>query len=187
VFPTSPAAGGGRMKCGSAVILAIGISFAASGCMLGRGGNCDSGLFCSDCIPPWVPCCKYVQCVDDLVVWETGKNCGIHALARYRRQCGTKLSHDFAAGFVQAYIDLAESRGPLPPSVPPSRYWSAYYRSCAGRPRVEEWYAGYQVGLDQGLQTGVSQFRRIDVRTFSCNGSQPGPGIVGNGLTRQGL
>ncbi|MDB5344837.1 MAG: hypothetical protein JWP89_3214 [Schlesneria sp.] len=176
------------MKCRSAVMLAIGISLAASGCTLGRGGNCNSGLFCSDCIPPWVPTPKYIQCVDDVVVWETGKNCGIHALARYRHQCGQKLTADFSAGFVQAYIDLAEGRGPLPPSVPPSCYWQAYYRSCAGKPRIEEWYAGYQVGLDQGLQSGVSQFRRIDIRTFGCNGGPgPAPGIPATGLTRLGI
>lgn len=176
------------MKCTAAVLFAIGISLTVSGCTLGRSGNCGPGLFCSDCIPPWTPVPCYCQCVDDVVVWETGKNCGIHALARYKHQCRQKLTADFSAGFVQAYIDLAEGRGPLPPSVPPSRYWQAYYRSCAGRPRVEEWYAGYQVGLEQGLQSGVSQFRRIDVRTFGCNGTQPAAGPVSDGgLSRQGI
>jgi hypothetical protein len=107
--------------------------------------------------------------VDDLVVCETGKNCGLKALARYRRQCRMPLSADFSAGFVRAYIDLASGRSPLPPSVPPSRYWSAYYRSCKGRPKVEEWYAGYQAGLEDGQQGGVSQFQRIDVRLNGCS------------------
>lgn len=159
------------MKARLSLILALGFSMVAAGCACGRGGDCNSGLFCSDCIPPWVPCCKYNQCVDDIVVWETGKNCGIHALACFRRESGQKISTHFAAGFVRAYIDLAEGRGPLPPSVPPSHYWTAYYRSCAGRPCVEQWYAGYQVGLDRGLNSGVSQFRRIDIHQTGCQQS----------------
>ena len=169
----------------SAMIVAFGFCLIASGCTtVPVGGGYRNGgpilaRRCSDCTPPWVPALKYMPFVDNLVVWETGKNCGIHALARYRRQTRSRLSSDFTAGFVQAYIDLAEGRGPLPPSVPPSRYWSAYYRSCAGQPRVEEWFAGYQIGLEEGLQSGVSQFRRIDVR---LNGNGCPGSVAGNGL-----
>jgi hypothetical protein len=141
----------------------------ADGCSTcSRGGRGLMGRRCSDCTPPWVPTFKYIQCIDDLVVCETGKNCGLKALARYRRQCRCRLTTDFSAGFVQAYIDLAEGRGPLPPNLPPSRYWTAYYRSCAGQPKVEQWYAGYNAGLEDGLNGGVSQFRRIDVRMTGC-------------------
>lgn len=154
------------MNCRFSVVALIGLSLALSGCALGRGncndGSCGAGR-CSNCIPPWVPMCKYCPHIDDLVVCETAKNCGICALARYRKNCGTRLSADFAAGFVQAYIDLAEGRGPLPPNLPPSRYWQAYYRSCAGEPKIEQWYAGYNAGLEDGLHGGVSKFRRIQV------------------------
>ncbi|MBS0201388.1 MAG: hypothetical protein JSS49_00705 [Planctomycetes bacterium] len=152
-------------------VLMLGCCLAAAGCTLpsrGMSGGPILARRCSDCTPPWVPAFKYCSFIDDLVVCETGKNCGIKALARYRRQCRTHLSSDFGAGFIQAYIDLASGRGPLPPSVPPSRYWTAYYRSCAGQPKVDEWYAGYQAGLDEGSQSGVSQFRRIEVRTAGC-------------------
>ena len=163
------------MNRGTAMLLAIGCCLAAEGCAMNScGSGCGPGgclglpRRCADCVPCWVPTCKYNAFIDDLVVCETGKNCGLRALARYRRQCRVPLSADFSAGFVRAYIDLAEGRGPLPPAVPPSRYWSAYYRSCAGRPRVEEWYAGYHAGLDEGLNSGVSQFNRIDVRSAGC-------------------
>jgi hypothetical protein len=123
---------------------------------------------CSDCVPPRVPCWKYMPHVDDFVVQETAKSCACRALARYRSQCGGPISKDFKAGFTRAYIDLAESRTPQPPSIPPSRYWSAYYRSCAGRPHIEDWYAGYRVGLEIGSQSGVSQFNRIEVWPTGC-------------------
>ncbi len=165
------------MDRNSAVMMAIGFCLAVSGCALtpcgapcGQGGGCGLGRRCSDCTPPRVPGCKYNSCVDEFVVYRTGKSCGHRALARYRRQCDCPISADFSAGFVQSHVDLASGRGPLPPSLPPSRYWSAYYRSCAGRPRVEDWYAGYDAGLEVGLNGGVSQFRRIDVRMTGCPG-----------------
>jgi len=123
-----------------------------------------------------VPTRKYVAFIDDRVVHETGRSCGKKALARYRKECGP-LSKHFSDGFVQAYIDLAEGRGPLPPNLPPSRYWSAYYRSCAGAPKVEEWYAGYHAGLAEGQQSGVSQFRRIDIHSAGCAPQAITPGF----------
>lgn len=161
------------MKRGSAWIAIMGFCLASAGCCMGGRifGQTIGGLgvkHCSDCTPPYVPTFKYHSLVDDLVTWKTGKHCGQRALAQYRKQTGIKASTDFAAGFVQAYIDLAENRAPLPPSLPPSRYWMAYYRSCAGRPCIEEWYAGYNAGLDAGLQSGVSQFQRVDVRLAGC-------------------
>lgn len=155
-----------------ALTFAMGICLFSMGCY-GFGGTkicgpSKCGKRCTDCVPPYVPTCKYKQWLDDYVTHETGKKCGKHALARYRKQTGANLSCDFGAGFVQAYVDLAEARSPLPPSVPPSRYWTAYYRSCAGRPCVEDWYAGYNIGLEEGLQSGVSQFGRVEVRMAGC-------------------
>ena len=154
----------------STMMMAFGFCLAAAGCAMNpcgpafqNGGRPMLARRCSDCVPPWVPTFKYESVIDNFVVWSTGKKCGHRALLRYRRQTPGRITTDFAAGFVQAYVDLAEGRGPLPPSVPPSRYWSAYYRSCAGQPRVEQWYAGYNIGLEEGLQSGVSQFRRIEI------------------------
>lgn len=163
------------MNRAAALGMAMACCLAATGCAMNScGSNCPPGARaklarrCTDCAPRWVPSCQYHSFVDNFVTWGTGKRCGIKALARYRRQTHQRLSADFAAGFVQAYVDLAEGRGPLPPVVPPSRYWNAYYRSCVGQPHVEEWYAGYQVGLDEGMNSGVSQFNRIEIRSAGC-------------------
>ena len=116
----------------------------------------------------------YKQRCDDCVTRQTALHCAWRALDEYDYQSPCAVSGDFAAGFERAYIDLAENRAPLPPSVPPSKYWSAYYRSCAGRPHVEDWYAGYQAGLERGQQGGVSRFNRIDVWTCGNSMTQGG-------------
>ena len=117
----------------------------------------------------------YKQRCDDCVTRQTALHCAWRDLDEFDYLSPHAVSGDFAAGFERAYIDLAENRAPQPPSVPPSKYWSAYYRSCAGRPHVEEWYAGYQAGLEQGLQGGVSQFNRIDVWACGQSMTQGGP------------
>jgi len=160
----------------SRMLVAIGLCVAVSGCATApcRSDCCgENGLAvghggrCSDCVPPCVPACWYMPFIDNIVVHKTAGCCASRALTAYRRQCSEPVSKDFSTGFTQAYIDLAEGRMG-PPSVPPSRYWSAYYRSCDGRWRVEEWYAGYHTGLEFGSQSGVSQFNRIDIWPTGC-------------------
>jgi len=130
----------------------------------GLRGFCQRG--CDDCVPLWMPYLgHYKQRCDDCVTRQTALQCAWHALDEFDYQSSCPVSSHFAAGFEQAYVDLAENRAPRPPSVPPSKYWSAYYRSCAGRPHVEDWYAGYEAGLESGQQSGVSRFNRIDVWT----------------------
>lgn len=138
------------------------------------GLSCLCGRGCSDCVPMWTPYFgHYKWRCDDCVTRMTALRCAWHDLDELEYQSPGALSGHFSAGFEQAYVDLAENRAPKPPSYPPSKYWTAYYRSCAGRPCVEEWYAGYQTGLEHGLQRGVSQFNRIDV--WTCGNPAPSP------------
>ncbi len=168
----------------------VGLCALATGCamspcvpMRGAGGSCGARGFChrgcDDCVPPWMPYLgHYKQRCDDCVTRQTALHCAGRDLHEYGSQSPCPVSTDFAAGFEQAYVDLAENRAPQPPSVPPSKYWSAYYRSCAGREKVEDWYAGYQAGLDRGLRGGVSRFNRINVWTcghpMTQNGAMTG-------------
>lgn len=158
----------------SRMMLCAAASLLLAGCVgvpCGGMGVPLAGRGCDDCIPPWVPYFgHYKQRMDDCVTNHTARHCAWRALRNYR--CGGPVSCDFADGFVQAYIDLAENRTPQPPSVAPPKYWSAYYRSCAGRRHVDDWFAGYQVGWEQGSQSGVSRFNQIDVRT--CGGQTTG-------------
>jgi hypothetical protein len=180
------------------LLLAIGACMLSTGCAMFPGipigglgwrpaGFCGtrgvSQQGCADCVPPWMPYLgHYKQRCDDCVTRQTALRCAWRALNEYGGQGPWPISSDFAAGFERAYIDLAENRAPRPPSVPPSKYWSAYYRSCAGRPHVEDWYAGYQAGLERGQQGGVSRFNRVDI--WTC-GNAPG-GVIADELALPG-
>lgn len=149
-------------------VMALGACVMLAGCAAphcGRFGYGRASGRCDDCTPPWVPYLgHYKQRLDDKVTRMTALKCAWRGLDSYRGRCGGAVSGDFAAGFERAYIDLAENRTPQPSAVPPSKYWSAYYRSCAGRPHVDDWYAGYYAGLEMGSQSGVSRFNQIDLR-----------------------
>ncbi len=159
------------------LLVMLGACLMASGCVAPHCGGfaCGPGARCDDCVPPWVSHCgHYRQRLDDKVTRMTALKCAWHGLESYRGRGGGAVSSDFAAGFEQAYVDLAENRTPQPPSLPPSKYWSAFYRSCAGRPYVEDWFAGYHAGLEMGLHSGVSRFNQIEVRSCSLGAEQGG-------------
>jgi hypothetical protein len=53
------------------------------------------------------------------------------------------------------------NRRPSPPIIPPPKYWNAFYRSSAGQGYVDDWFDGYDAGLDWGRQSGVCGFNEI--------------------------
>lgn len=55
-------------------------------------------------------------------------------------------SRDFRYGFQQAFIDIANGGNGALPAIPPSRYWSAPYRTCWGHNKAREWFEGYEAG-----------------------------------------
>ena len=126
--------------------------------------SCSACGNCSDCVPPR-PCEDvYKPWWDYHLTEHTAHRCAYRALHEYRKQCGKPVSHHFKRGFISAYEDIAVNRRPSPPIAPPPLYWNAYYRSCAGRPSVDEWYEGYDAGLGMGLEGGVSDFQEIALR-----------------------
>ena len=143
---------------------------------------------CDDCVPPKSACPKYCGLSDTLVTKTTALQCAHSDLKELRKTCG-KLSGDYTDGFEQAYVDLAMGRPALTPPVPPRKYWTAYYRSCAGDPAVADWFEGYRAGLDWGCRGGVSRFNQIahswppgssvypdpNAASLAGTGTEPGP------------
>ncbi|MDX1967968.1 MAG: hypothetical protein SFV23_12400 [Planctomycetaceae bacterium] len=115
---------------------------------------------CDDCLPKQTPSCGYMPKHDSLLTQWTAKSCAHEDLKQVRKNCG-KVSKHFADGFEQAYVDQAMGRPAATPPVPASKYWNAYYRSCAGADDVAEWFEGYRLGLEIGGQGGVSRFNRV--------------------------
>ena len=74
------------------------------------------------------------------------------------------------------------NRQPIPRVAPPPKYWNAYYRSCAGQPYVDDWFAGYDAGFEMGSDSGVSRFREVFLnRTGDPGPSHYGQAAQGNG------
>lgn len=118
-----------------------------------------------------------------MITQHTAHKCAFRDLKTYRQQCGGPISHHFKMGFIQAYEDLAMNRRPSPPVIPSDKYWNAYYRSCAGQPDVDEWFAGYDAGLEMGYDSGVSRFHEIYLNRgcedpVQTNGFSPGATLV---------
>jgi hypothetical protein len=142
--------------------------------------GCATGQQCSDCLPPKPLTPGYVESADKWLTKSTAHRCAEAALKNYHCQ-GQKPSKYFEEGFTQAYEDLAFARPARVPAVPPPKYWNAYYRSCAGQPAVDDWFAGYSAGLQSGEAGGVTQFRRV-LSSWSGNGGcAPGGGCSSGG------
>ena len=123
---------------------------------------------CEDCLPPNIAGkYKFHRCIDDIVTGHTARKCAMRDLKQMNQEC-SPVSPDFAEGYRQAYIDLAYGRPACVPAVPPKKYWHAWHRSCAGHEGVEQWYAGYRHGLDNGVNGGVNHFNRIVPNAEGC-------------------
>ncbi|OYW19177.1 MAG: hypothetical protein B7Z55_09370 [Planctomycetales bacterium 12-60-4] len=125
------------------------------GCQSAQHSAC-----CDDCNPKPTLNCGYKPMFDNLATKSTAKGCAQKDLKELRKS-GGRVSTDFADGFTQAYVDQALGRPALTPPVPASKYWNAYYRSCAGADAVAEWFEGYRTGLEIGGHGGVSRFNRV--------------------------
>lgn len=132
--------------------------------------GCATPYDCADCSPPRSCCCSYHACTDNLVTKLTAAECARRDLKELERSSG-KLSRHFHAGFREAYRDLALGRLAQIPPVPPSKYWTAYYRSERGQADVDDWFAGYQAGLEWGQTSGVSRFHRVASSGWSSYGA----------------
>jgi hypothetical protein len=133
---------------------------ATAGLCAAMSFGCTASRYCADCVPPRSFGCSYHPCCDKLLTKFTADQCARKDLKAWEKDCG-KQSRHFAAGFHEAYRDLALGRLAQLPPVPPSRYWTAYYRSCAGQKDVQDWFAGYEAGLEWGWNSGVSRFNRV--------------------------
>lgn len=130
----------------------------AAGCST---GECKPGLLLS-----WA---KHCPGMDDWVTTQTAIKCARSQLWQMQWQSRNTFSHDFEAGFTQAWIDIAQGGTGETPAVAPSRYWSAWYRSGEGHQKADEWFNGYR----NGAQTGRSQLHAL--RQVAASGEWMAP------------
>ncbi len=129
---------------------------------------------CSETIPhrPWTS--QYEPWWDFHITRYAAELSAYRAFRQYSSECDESLSHHFKCGFITAFEDVALNKRPSPPVVPPPKYWNAFYRSCAGRPYVDDWFAGYDAGLRVSCDYGVSDFNEIHLRRGDCRAGTGG-------------
>lgn len=102
---------------------------------------------------------------------------------------------DFAEGYKQGYIDVANGGNGCTPALAPKAYWGWKYQSPEGQAKVGAWFAGYPHGARAAEEDGVGHWGEI--RTMSPPSAEPqshlptpemGPGHpVGLGAPGQSL
>jgi hypothetical protein len=79
-----------------------------------------------------------------------------------RQERGT-LSGDFASGFKQGYFDTAMGKDCRLPPIAPPKYWAAKYQSCEGQCSVQDWFRGYQYGINAAQSGACPSFAEVPV------------------------
>jgi hypothetical protein len=64
-------------------------------------------------------------------------------------------SCDYAAGWRQAYYDIAQGGDACPPSVPPSEYCCLKFRDTSECNKIAAWYRGYHQGAAAAQRDGL--------------------------------
>lgn len=116
------------------------------------------------CLPkPYATFGKYWPTGDRHTTEKTARRCAAHALHQIKKQYGEKPPSDYAAGFEQAFVDVASGGNGVTPPIPPSQYWNAHYRTPAGRRHAQMWFDGYRDGVASAGQHGIFENRPVAV------------------------
>ncbi|TWU33396.1 hypothetical protein [Novipirellula artificiosorum] len=70
-------------------------------------------------------------------------------------------SSAFKEGFYEGYMDVANGGNGCIPSVAPSKYWGWAYQSANGQTAVNDWFAGYPMGVKAAEQDGVGHWSQV--------------------------
>lgn len=138
------------------MLSAIGILAALAGCKTcwidrvderpmkyGSMRDCLDYGWWGECFHPKYHCGSPDGFCDHVSVQKAAVKAANRALSE--QNCGG-TSRDFRFGFQQAYIDVANGGNGTLPAVPPSRYWTAPYRTTWGHNKAREWFSGYEAG-----------------------------------------
>lgn len=106
----------------------------------------------------------YCRYIDDFRSKSAARRTARQSLHCLRRE---GITCDFREGFENAFEDVSTgSRGQVP-SQPPPPYWNMCARSPDGHARVEQWYAGYRVGVDLAL-AHYGEHNHVHLAALEC-------------------
>jgi hypothetical protein len=112
-----------------------------------------AGASVTDCLHGngyWTCSPPYLRKMDECVTEHTARADAKRVL--HATKCGnTRHTCDFANGFEQAFVDIANGGSGQVPAVAPRQYWSRPFRTPEGRAVAQAWFDGYAAGAQQAL------------------------------------
>jgi hypothetical protein len=81
--------------------------------------------------------------------------------SRKHHFCNEKYLREFARGFRDGYIDVADGGSGCTPAFPPREYWGWKYQSCEGQARVAAWFSGFPHGARAAEEDGIGNWTQI--------------------------
>jgi hypothetical protein len=73
-------------------------------------------------------------------------------------------SDDFAWGFKRGFTDYLDNGGTgQPPPLPPRHYWKLKYQTPEGYHAIQEWFSGFQQGVEVAKASGYREYRVMPV------------------------
>jgi hypothetical protein len=88
----------------------------------------------------------------------------VAALNAYQCQNAGSYSDDFAWGFKRGYMDYLDNGGTgQPPPLPPRRYWKLKYQTPEGYRCIQEWFSGFQQGVEVAKASGFREYSVVPV------------------------
>lgn len=71
---------------------------------------------------------------------------------------------EFRDGFIDGFTDYLDRGGSAaPPAVPPKKYQRNKYLNAEGHALIQDWFLGYQYGIDVAIATGQRKFLTVPV------------------------
>jgi hypothetical protein len=111
-----------------------------------------AAMLCGGCSKMWPGTTQtnlaYNRKLDEQVTNDAARRAARHELKRMCESCGRSPSSHYAAGFQEAFVDVARGGNGAVPAIPPPRYWTYRNRSAEGDQRAQTWFDGYAAGAE---------------------------------------
>jgi len=87
-------------------------------------------------------------------------------------------SSAFQDGFYAGYAEVASGGNGCIPAVAPAKYWGWMYQSANGTQAVNDWFAGYPMGVKAAEQDGVGHWNNVGTSRMPTNMNQTPPPML---------
>lgn len=105
-----------------------------------------------------VPWARGIRSIDDTITdWRDY----VWGKRAYYQRYGNDQSSPFQDGFLEGYHDILDGGDGCLPVVPPKRYWGWRYQSAGGQSAVNDWFSGYQAGVEAAKEDGLAKLSCI--------------------------